>query len=133
MAWIPKKQLVVPFDLSEESMAALDTACDLVESASCLHVIHVVPRKAAISPETAIQHLKQQIEEQIKDPKLAGHQLFVTSGNPASEICAYAERIGADLIVMPSHGRTGLRHLLIGSVAESVVRHAHCPVLVLRT
>ena len=141
MAWIPKKKVVVPLDLSEESIAALDTARDLVEDASGLHLIHVVPQRAALSPEvlweavseeTAIQHVKKRIEEQISDPRLAGHCLFVTTGNPGNEIAAYAERIGADLVVIPSHGRTGLEHLLIGSVAERVVRHAPCPVLVLR-
>lgn len=48
-------------------------------------------------------------------------------------ICRYAETIGADLIVISTHGRTGLRHLLIGSVAERVVRHASVPVLTLRS
>jgi nucleotide-binding universal stress UspA family protein len=54
-------------------------------------------------------------------------------GEPGSTILAVAEEIGADLIVMGTHGRTGLRRLLMGSVAEHVVRHASCPVLTVRT
>ena len=53
-------------------------------------------------------------------------------GDPFAIICRVAEEIPADLIVMGSHGRTGLSHLLLGSVAERVVRHAPCPVLVAR-
>jgi hypothetical protein len=53
----------------------------------------------------------------------------VTSGVPAHGICAYARAIGADLVVMGTHGRTGVARLTLGSVAEAVVRHATCPVM----
>jgi nucleotide-binding universal stress UspA family protein len=53
-------------------------------------------------------------------------------GDPFSEICQAAEREHADLVVIGSHGRTGLAHVFLGSVAERVVRHAPCPVLVVR-
>ena len=56
----------------------------------------------------------------------------VRFGDPGREIAAFAESQHADLIVMPSHGRTGLSRILIGSVAERVVRLAHCPVLILK-
>jgi universal stress protein A len=59
-------------------------------------------------------------------------QLLAVMGDAFWEICQAAEREHADLIVMGSHGRTGLAHVLIGSVAERVVRHAPCPVLVAR-
>jgi nucleotide-binding universal stress UspA family protein len=56
----------------------------------------------------------------------------VRIGDPGAEIVKVATELKAGLIVMPSHGRTGLKHLLLGSVAERVVRTATCPVLVLR-
>ena len=56
----------------------------------------------------------------------------VRFGDPGREIAAFAEKLHAELIVMPSHGRTGLSRSLIGSVAERVVRLAHCPVLILK-
>jgi nucleotide-binding universal stress UspA family protein len=58
--------------------------------------------------------------------------LHVESGLPAEVIVAYAARVSADLIVMATHGRTGIRHLVLGSCAEKVVRSAGCPVLVVR-
>ena len=73
------------------------------------------------------------MREKLADKKYAGVQMKVSFGDPGSEIAAFAKTEKADLIVLPSHGRTGLRHLLIGSVAEKVVRLAHCPVLVLRS
>ena len=56
----------------------------------------------------------------------------VVVGEPVSEICQAAGREQADLIIMGSHGRTGLAHVLLGSVAERVIRHASCPVLIVR-
>ena len=58
------------------------------------------------------------------------HETQITTGFPGEAICSYADRRGADLIVMSTHGRTGLMHVLIGSVAEHVVWHALSPVLV---
>ena len=66
------------------------------------------------------------------DPQLALDRRM-EEGDPASMIVRVATETGADLIVMGTHGRTGLRHLLMGSVAEYVVRKATCPVLTLRT
>jgi nucleotide-binding universal stress UspA family protein len=61
------------------------------------------------------------------------HVRISASGNAATEIVRVAEELSARLIVLPSHGRHGLSRLAIGSVAERVVRFAHCPVLVLRS
>jgi len=59
-------------------------------------------------------------------------KIEVRFGDPGHEIVEYAREIEAGLVVMASHGQSALRHLLIGSVAERVVRLAHCPVLVLK-
>jgi universal stress protein A len=56
----------------------------------------------------------------------------VVAGDAATEIARAAADRGADLIVIATHGRTGLKHLLMGSTAERVIRHVHCPVLVVR-
>jgi universal stress protein A len=60
------------------------------------------------------------------------HSTVIAHGTPSEEIIRLAQQEGADLIVIATHGRTGLRHLLLGSVAERVVRQASCPVLVVR-
>ncbi|HCK41739.1 MAG TPA: hypothetical protein DHW22_08920 [Planctomycetaceae bacterium] len=61
-------------------------------------------------------------------PSLASREKIFRGGDPGHNITDYAKEIGAGLIVMPSHGRTRLKRMLIGSVAERVVRLAHCPV-----
>ena len=67
-----------------------------------------------------------------KGTRLVPVETRVTVGEAVWEICRMAEQEHADLIVMGSHGRTGLSHVVLGSVAERVVRHASCPVLVVR-
>jgi nucleotide-binding universal stress UspA family protein len=65
------------------------------------------------------------------DPSIPFEHKLMT-GDPAAEIVRLAESEGADMIVMATHGRTGLRRLLMGSVAEAVVRRAACPVLTVK-
>ena len=60
------------------------------------------------------------------------HRTHVTQGEPIAEILRLAEEEKADLLVIATHGRTGLKHFFLGSVVERVIRHAHCPVLVVR-
>jgi nucleotide-binding universal stress UspA family protein len=141
MSWLPKRCVVVPIDFSDESFAALDLAWQFVAGASALHVIHVLPRIDPIEPESMwtvpdnesrSRHVQQALRQRLADPKHQEINLAVAFGEPGHEIADYAKRVGAELIVLPSHGRTGLAHLLIGSVAERVVRFAHCPVLVMR-
>lgn len=73
----------------------------------------------------ALTELLETYFTDVEDTKTA----IIVSPNPAEGICHYAEKEDTDLIVLSTHGRTGLAHLLIGSVAERVVRHAPCPVL----
>ena len=141
MSWLPKKSVVVPIDFSDESFEALHASLDMVEKPSGLHVIHVLPALEPAEPgviwqtvddESRRRHAEQALRERMGDSKLAGVEVNIAIGDPGHEIADYAQRLGAELIVLPSHGRTGLKRLLIGSAAERVVRLAHCPVLVLR-
>jgi nucleotide-binding universal stress UspA family protein len=106
-----------------------------------LHVVHVLiditPLEAGevwgvIDPQARIEQINKLLKEKLSGPKYAGVHTAVLLGEPAHGIANYAQEKHAELIVIPSHGRTGITRLLIGSVAERVVRLAHCPVLVLR-
>jgi nucleotide-binding universal stress UspA family protein len=141
MSWLPKKKVVVPVDFSDESFTALETALALVEAPSAIHLVHVLEEISVaeigemwlvVDEDTRKRHVEQALHERLKDPKFAGVQIHIGAGDPGSEIASIAQKLGAELIVLPSHGRTGISRLLIGSVAERVVRLAHCPVLVLR-
>ena len=139
MNWLPRKCVVVPYDFSEQSIAAARLGREFVEDASSLHVIHVLPELTATEPgviwstiddASRMAHAKEAMEERLKD--IPGAQLKVAFGDPGHMITDLASEVKADLIVIPSHGRTGVKRLLLGSVAERVARLAHCPVLVLR-
>jgi len=140
MKWHPQT-CVVPVDFSPESMAAVDMAVDIVGAASGVHVIHVLPILMvnepgvvwdAIDDDERRRHAGEVLAERLADERYEGIDILVTVGDAGEEVITFAEKIEADLIVLPSHGRTGIKRLLIGSVAERVVRLAHCPVLVLK-
>ncbi len=142
MAWFPKKCVVVPIDFSDQSFEALGWALQMVEEPSQVRLIHVLPSMDPGDPgviwqtldnESRSLHAEKALRERLEDSKYEGVGIDVTFGESAQEIVDFALRVGAELIVLPSHGRTGLSRLLIGSVAERVVRLAHCPVLVLRS
>ncbi len=141
MSWLPKQKVVVPVDFSDESIVAVDSARELVRDASHLYVIHVLPVLEPAEPgviwttiddDSRRKHAQQALRERLVDAKYKDLSLEIAFGDAGEEITAFAERIGADLIVQPSHGRRGLRRMLLGSVAERVVRLATCPVLVLK-
>ena len=141
MSWAPKKCVVVPVDFSEQSIAAVGEALGMVDSPQHLHAIYVLPALEVAEPgviwktidnASREDHAKQALAEKFEDDKFKGVQFEVAFGDPGTEISEYAKRIGADLIVMPTHGRSGLNRLLLGSVAERVLRFAHCPILVLK-
>ncbi len=141
MAWKELNKVIVPVDFSDESFQAVDTALAIVESPERLHVLHVLPELSPLEPgevwatineQTRTKHAESALRERLSAPAYAGIQITILFGAPGHQIAAHAAAIRADMIILPSHGRTGLAHLLIGSVAERVVRLAHCPVLVLR-
>lgn len=141
MVWFQKKSVLVPIDFSEESFEALDIGLQLVNDASQVTVLHVLqdlsPMEAGevwgvVDPQTRLSNVTKALRERLQADKYARAKVEVLLGDPAHGIANYAQQEKIELIVIPSHGRTGLTRLLIGSTAERVVRLAHCPVLVLR-
>ena len=141
MSWFPKRTVVVPVDFSEDSLAAVDVALQLVADPEGLRVIHVLPEPAMIEPaiewqqidnELHCQRAEDAIRQRVADPKYAKVQIDIEFGNAGYRIAQFAREVAADLIVIPSHGRSRLEHILVGSVTDRVIRLSHCPVLVLR-
>lgn len=141
MNWLPKNKVLVPIDFSEASLGAVDAALALVEDATHLWLVHVIPPPidyefgvlpASMDRGAAANRYRLTIAERFAAAHYKGLNTEIRWGDPGHEIADVAESIKADLIVMPSHGRSGITRLLIGSVAERVVRLAHCPVLVLK-
>lgn len=138
---LTNSKILVPVDFSDQSLAAVDVALDIVGDAKKVHVVHVLHEPQSGHPDAiwvTIDHAKRrdhaltQLREQLDQPQYRDISLRAEFGEPGYRIAELAEEMDVGLIVMPSHGRTGLKRLLIGSVAERVVRSSHCPVLVLR-
>ncbi len=135
------KPIVAPIDFSNESDQSVDLALEIAGAPELVTVLHVAPPLVAFEPAVVAIISDEERREQIlaaahhrfSDSKHRGIQCETRFGEPGQEIADAAQEKSAGLIVMPSHGRTGLAHLLMGSVAERVVRLAHCPVLVLRS
>jgi nucleotide-binding universal stress UspA family protein len=146
MSIFPTKILLAT-DGSEEADLATTTAADLAKSTSSeLEVIHVLnvepwrfpPDEQGNYPqryEELREEARRLRDEQVEKIEAGGGSVaeaHLAVGRPAEEIVAYAQDQGAGLIVMGSRGRGGIRRALMGSVSDSVVRHAHCPVMVVR-
>jgi nucleotide-binding universal stress UspA family protein len=149
---LPKERLMliqhvlVPVDLSEYADYALAYAIELAQKCraalTLLHVIDTTPLGVAgweaMLPPLHLQDLETRISQRMEAPLGRIHEaglqgdIAIVQGVPFQKIIDAARDKGADLIVMGTHGRTGLTHVLIGSVAERVVRLAPCPVLVTR-
>lgn len=138
------KEILVPMDFSEGSEKALKYARKLGEqfgsSITLLHVIQpmVYPAELGYPPtvvDTLDESVRQKIEERLASAA-AGAQLpirtLVRTGQPYHEITTAAKDLDTDLIIIATHGWTGLKHVLMGSTAERVVRHSPCPVLTVR-
>lgn len=132
------KKILYPTDFSSFSNQAYFHAVALAEQhGASLTVLYVyVPgmTEPGVAPGATAQrrHWREQLE-QIRpvDPTIAVYHVLL-EGDPASEIVRYASDNGIDLIVMGTHGRTGLERLLMGSVAERVLRESTCSVLVVK-
>ncbi|MEM8710017.1 MAG: universal stress protein [Planctomycetota bacterium] len=137
------KHILFPTDFSEESLRPLEQAPELFENrkVTLVHVVQSVPIMATSAPFAPPLEdpsvVASRMESAEKMDELAGvlgaasevDTQVLTASDAGKETAECADRIGADLIVLSTHGRTGFRRLLLGSVAESVLRHAACPVL----
>jgi nucleotide-binding universal stress UspA family protein len=140
------RTLLVPIDFSAPSLAALERACELArEWGAALHLLHCyeIPTPGfeqyrIALPETVSERIHEAAERQLAElaESTAASGLRVTSEvsaeAPGHAIAEAARQVRADLVVMGTHGNTGVKHLLLGSVAERTVRTAPCSVLVVK-
>lgn len=144
------KNVLVPTDLSEGSAEALEYARTLCRTFGArLHLLHVLETTGLVNVISAngyaamipdlfddlVAEQRHKVDALISREDLQRFRVKTTvrpAGSPAREIVSYAEAENIDLIVIGTHGRTGLAHVLLGSVAEAVVRQAACPVVTVR-
>ena len=143
MSIFPTKVLLAT-DGSREAQLARTTAIDMAHSTNSeMHVVTVAPGYPSydVRNPAAAKHLREQAEDILDEQaakieqeggKVAEKHLRIAERYRAQQIVKVAEDISAGLIVMGSRGLGGVRRALMGSVSDSVVRHAHCPVLVVR-
>jgi nucleotide-binding universal stress UspA family protein len=145
-------RILVATDGSSEASLALTTAADLAQSTNSeLHIAYVFPtavqrpfpNPVLARPADEMEHeledamhqaqsfLDREIE-QVKNEGVTVADSHLVRGRPDREVVHLSEEIGAGLIVMGSRGLGGIRRALMGSVSDSVVRHAHCPVMIVR-
>lgn len=142
---MPKfSKILCPIDFEPHSIEALDIACELAQERNAtIHLLHVaripsgdmdvpVPFEADPRWERVARDKLERIAHDRLEGKVA-YQIHVVSGIPDADVARLAKELGVDLVVMATHGRKGLSHFILGSVAEHVMREAHCPVLTMRT
>jgi nucleotide-binding universal stress UspA family protein len=144
------KKILWPTDFSELSHEAGQYAREYQKVFGAeLHVIHVCQPVdtpgleleaspgigLSISQENLVEASRRRMEQFVRSQFPTDARVTCESlvGQAWPEICDYAKRVEADLIIMATHGLTGLRHVVIGSTAERVVQHAHCPVLTVKS
>ncbi|HEX2868091.1 MAG TPA: universal stress protein [Ignavibacteriales bacterium] len=143
------KKILVPVDFSEFSKNALRYAAQFAEenAAVKLYLIYVI--EPVIYPadfsmgQVALPSVELEINLKAKDelenlakkeiPESMSYEVIIKTGKPFVEINETASEIDADLVIIASHGHTGMEHILFGSTAEKVIRKAPCPVLSLRS
>ena len=144
------QNIVVPIDFSKMSEQTIHTAKQLARRfGASIHLAHVhhlnygadvVAPAPPIVPFAFLPYEQYGERTALKDLRKLASKCGVSSANcdvlsgapPFDEICRLAHSIPADLVVMPTHGRTGLKHVFLGSTAERIVQHSSCPVLVTR-
>ncbi len=141
------KKIIVPTDFSKLSFSALEYALDLAERMDAtIHLTYVLEktppflaiRSIDVSEEDVMRHMEEEAHKQLfktaSEFRMESNAKIIEvlrKGNDYEEIVNYSKEINCDLIVIATHGRTGVLHTLLGSVAEKVIRYAKCPVLVI--
>jgi nucleotide-binding universal stress UspA family protein len=137
------RHILIPVDFSENTPSAISTALALANSSTKITLLHVLqvlypPHLQPIfAYERELKAFEAESEKHLRElagsiaPK-ADVEIAIEGGVPWERVADFAGEHGVDLIVMPTHGRSGLKHLWLGSVAERVVQHAPCNVLVVR-
>lgn len=146
----PIARILVPIDFSDPSRAALEHALVLAKAfGATVELLHIWEIPGYVRPDLTVwvgdvsgsfsEHARRDATERmnhlVEEYGLADRDDVVTRiacGTPYASILTALEDSSYDLVVMGTHGRTGLSHMLLGSVAERVVRHAPCPVLTVR-
>jgi nucleotide-binding universal stress UspA family protein len=139
---LPIRTILHPTDFSERSLHAFRLACALARDYQArLVVVHVGSPPVIVygggvvppEPQRYEEELREKLHQlQADDPKVRVEHRLTIGGDPSAEILRVAQEVQSDVIIMGTHGWTGLGRLLMGSVAEQVVRKAPCPVLTLR-
>lgn len=138
----PVKKVVVPTDFSDVSLQGLDAALAMAGGeAERVHVVSVLVPVVPPSPgivwgtvddQVRLTRVREALDDLLEERGLGDAITHVLIGTPGTMIADLAEEIEADLVVVTSHGRTGIMRAALGSVAERVVRLSKCPVLVLK-
>jgi nucleotide-binding universal stress UspA family protein len=138
----PYRKILCPIDFDDNSMRALDSAIELARHfGATIFLVHVVPLLLQFSdvpiPFDLYEEEDRATKARLKElgaQKLAGidYRLITYSGDVGFGILEAIDKYNPDLLVMATHGRKGLAHLFLGSVAETVVRKASCPVLTIQ-
>jgi nucleotide-binding universal stress UspA family protein len=135
------KHILVPLDLSTKSLEAIEVATSLAkaENGQITFLYTAIPELptesgyAAIEMAAATRAAQSELEQVRPTDSSVPYRHEVRRGEPANEIVKFAKENNVDMIVMTTHGRSGISRLLMGSVAEHVIRKAACPVLTLRS
>ncbi len=142
-----KNVIVLPTDFSELSQAALPWARRMADQMQAdIHCVYVVEEPHIYAtldmgpvPIPSVEELTRSAEKRMSNfssahlKGLGSVTTRVLVGRPAEEVVRYAKEKGAALIIMTTHGYSGVKHVLLGSTTEAVLRHAACPVLSIRT
>ena len=144
------QNIVVPIDFSKMSVQAIQMAKQLARRfGASIHLTHVhhlnyaadfvvaappaVPFSFMPYKQNGEESVLKELQAVARESGVSSSTCHVLTGAPPfDEICRFAQTIPADLIVMPTHGRTGLKHVFLGSTAERIVQHSSCPILVTR-